>query len=354
MGTDRRPAIRLAQRRSNGHLQQRKSGKNRFGVSTEVRTILLYLVPPVAGAIIGFVTNAIAIRMLFRPLEEIRIFGIRLPFTPGILPKQRGRLAQSIGGMVERELLTPEILRQRLGREDVQEKIRQTISLFTENILERTPAEILDGGGHALAEKIPGVMEKLYPAFSAAVMNFLRRGDIRRELESKGRIILSNIFIKLNTFQRFFLSAGQYDLTLQEKMPEIIEEFIVNAENFLMDGRVKKTLTNAAAGSFSGMIAGQNDKIGSFFNVNENNKKELDNFLFKKLTDAADGQIENILASINVKTLVSERIDSLDMLRVERIILDVMADQFKWINIFGGILCFLIGAFQSAFSLLLR
>jgi uncharacterized membrane-anchored protein YjiN (DUF445 family) len=292
--------------------------------------------------------------MLFRPLEEIRIFGIRLPFTPGILPKQRGRLAQSIGGMVERELLTPEILRQRLGREDVQEKIRHTISLFTENILEKTPAEILDGGGHALAEKIPGVMEKLYPAFSAAVMNFLRRNDIRRELESKGRIILSNIFIKLNTFQRFFLSAGQYDLTLQEKMPEIIEEFIVNAENFLMDGRVKKTLTNAAAGSFSGMIAGQDQKIGSFFNVNENNKKELDNFLFKKLTDAADGQIENILASINVKTLVSERIDSLDMLRVERIILDVMADQFKWINIFGGILGFLIGAFQSAFSLLLR
>jgi len=319
-----------------------------------VRTILLYLVPPAAGAIIGFVTNAIAIRMLFRPLAEIRILGIRLPFTPGILPRQRGRLAQSIGGMVERELLTPEILRQRLGREDVREKIRQMISLFTENILEKTPAEILDGGGQALAEKIPGVMEKLYPAFFSAVMNFLRRDDIRLEMESRGRILLSNIFLKLNTFQRFFLSAAQYDLTLQEKMPEIIEEFTANAENILKDGRVKKTLTNAAAGSFSGMIAGQNDKIGSFFNVNEDSKKQLDDFIFKKLTDAADGQIENILESINVKTLVSERIDSLDMLRVERIILDVMADQFKWINIFGGILGFLIGSFQPVFSLLLR
>ncbi|MDR0302848.1 MAG: DUF445 family protein, partial [Treponema sp.] len=52
------------------------------------------MVPPIAGAIIGFVTNVVAIRMLFRPLKEIRFLGARLPFTPGILPKQRQKLAQ--------------------------------------------------------------------------------------------------------------------------------------------------------------------------------------------------------------------------------------------------------------------
>ncbi|MDR1636833.1 MAG: DUF445 family protein, partial [Treponema sp.] len=67
-----------------------------------------WLVPPLAGAFIGFLTNVLAIRMLFRPLKELRIFGIRLPFTPGILPRERRRLADSIGRMVERELLTPE------------------------------------------------------------------------------------------------------------------------------------------------------------------------------------------------------------------------------------------------------
>jgi uncharacterized membrane protein YheB (UPF0754 family) len=59
-----------------------------------------------------------------------------------------------------------------------------------------------------------------------------------------------------------------------------------------------------------------------------------------------DGQIENMLASINIQEMVRERIDSLDMIRVEKIVLDVMANQFKWINIFGGILGFLIGLFQ--------
>jgi uncharacterized membrane protein YheB (UPF0754 family) len=185
-------------------------------------------------------------------------------------------------------------------------------------------------------------------------MDFLRRKEIRYELESRGRVLLRNIFLKLNTFQRFFLSAAQYDLTLQEKMPEIIEDLTNNAEILLQDNKVKKILTETAAASFCRMLVSQNEKTGSLFNISRENKMELDNFLFGKLMNEADGQIENILESINVKALVSDRIDSLDMLRVEKIILDVMADQFKWINIFGGILGFFIGLFQALFSFFLR
>ncbi|MDR1837221.1 MAG: DUF445 family protein [Treponema sp.] len=319
-----------------------------------MRNILIFLVPPAAGAIIGFVTNVVAIRMLFRPLKEIRVFGIRLPFTPGILPRQRSRLAQSIGAMVERELLTPEILRQRLLRGDVREKIKESLSSITENLINRTPSEILEGNERFLAEKIPDILDKLYPALSAGILNFLRRNDIRRELDARGRVFLKNIFLKLNTFQRFFISAAQYDLTLEQKMPEIIDELTVNAENLLQDNKVKNTLTSAASVSINRMIFGQDNKIGLLLNINENNKAEIDNFLFQKVITAADEQIESLLASINVKTLVSERIDSLDMLRVERIILDVMSDQFKWIDIFGGILGFLIGMFQSVFNWLVR
>jgi len=319
-----------------------------------VRTILLFLTPPVVGAVIGFITNVVAIKMLFRPLKEIRVFGIRLPFTPGILPRQRSRLAQSIGAMVERELLTAEIVRQRLQREDVRQKIKEALSLFTENILQKTPGELFEGREKFLSDRLPSAAEKLYPAFAQAVLDFLRQEDIRRELESRGRIFLRNILLKLNTFQRLFLSAGQYDQKLEEKMPEIIDELVMGAENLLHNERTKSKLTGAAALSIGKIIGGQNADIGSLFDMNEKDKKALDNFLFEKMMTAADGQIENILTSINVKALVSDRIDSLDMLRVERIILDVMADQFKWIDIFGGILGFLIGLFQSTLNIFLR
>jgi len=235
-----------------------------------VNNIFLFIIPPIAGAFIGYVTNVIAIRMLFRPLKEVRIFGIKLPFTPGILPRQRSKLAQSIGAMVERELLTAEVLRERLSSLDI-------------------------------------------GFFSEAVSEFLRREEIKKEIESKGRILLRGIFSKMNTFQRLFISAGQYDQTIEQKMPEIIEDLTVNLENLLNENRIKQ-----------------------------------------KILTAVDGQIENILSSIDVKKLVSDRIDSLDMLRVERIILDVMSQQFKWVELFGGVLGFLLGAFQAAFTFFFR
>ena len=319
-----------------------------------MRNILLFFAPPVVGAVIGFITNVVAIKMLFRPLTEIRVFGIRLPFTPGILPRQRSRLAQSIGAMVERELLTAEIVRQRLQREDVRQKIKEALSQFTENILQKTPGEIFDGREKLLADRLPSAAEKLYPAFAQAVLDFLGQEDIRRELESRGRIFLRSVLFKLNTIQRLFLSAGQYDQKLEEKMPEIIDELVMGAENLLHNERTKNKLIGAAASSIGKIIGGQNADIASLLNIDETNKKALDNFIFEKMMTAADGQIENILTSINIKALVSDRIDSLDMLRVERIILDVMADQFKWIDIFGGILGFLIGLFQSTLNFFLR
>jgi len=314
-----------------------------------VKTLLLFTVPPVAGAIIGFVTNVVAIRMLFRPLKEIRFLGLRLPFTPGILPKQRRRLAQSIGAMVERELLTPEILRMRLARGDVRAQIKNALSLFTEKIFTGTPNRLLEGRQNALAQRITSAFETFYPSITGSLIDFLNRDEIRGELSARGRVFLTQIFLQLNTFQRIFLTAGRYDLTLQEKMPEIIEEFIAGIENLLNDVKIKGLLIGAVSASFNGMLGGQKN-IGALFNISAEDKEKLDNYLYEKLMSAADGQIENMLSMINIKTLVSERIDSLDMLRVERIILDVMADQFKWINIFGAILGFLIGAFQAVFS----
>ncbi len=316
--------------------------------------ILVFLIPPAAGAFIGYSTNVAAIKMLFRPLKEKRVFGVRLPFTPGILPKQRYRLAQSIGGMVERELLTPEILRQRLAREDVRESIKNAVSLFTEKLLEKTPNELFEGKENFLSKKITEAAEKMYPSFSSNLLDFMRRREIREELESRGRVFLRNIFLQLNTLQRLFLSAGQYDVTLQEKMPEIINDLIANTEALLNDNKIKNTFINAVNNAVIGAVSGQGKKISELINLSEDGKKKLDDFLFDKLMSAADGQIENMLASINVKALVSDRIDSLDMLRVERIVLDVMSDQFKWVEIFGGVLGFLIGVFQSLFVLFIR
>jgi len=311
--------------------------------------LLFFFIPPLIGAFIGYSTNIVAIRMLFRPLREIRILGIRLPFTPGILPGQRHKLAQSIGSMVERELLTAEIIKARLSREEVRSLIKHSLSLFTSNLLSKQPGELFGGNENLLSERISDAAGKIYPSITAVFADFLNKQEVRQELEARGRVLLQNILLKLSVLQRLFISAGQYDVTLEQKMPEIIDELIKNTQEIMQDPKVKNFFLNSVTS-----LIGQNKNIKSILNLNENDKNKFDDFLFDKLMTTADKQIESVLSSINIKTLVSERIDSLDMLRVERIILDVMSDQFKWIEIFGGILGFLIGLFQSSFVAFMR
>ena len=60
------------------------------------------LIIPFIGAGIGWITNVVAIRMLFRPKEPIKVGGITLQ---GVLPKRQKELAKAIALAVEKELL---------------------------------------------------------------------------------------------------------------------------------------------------------------------------------------------------------------------------------------------------------
>lgn len=46
------------------------------------------IIGPLVGAIIGLITNGIAIKMIFRPLYAKYLWGWKLPFTPGLIPKE--------------------------------------------------------------------------------------------------------------------------------------------------------------------------------------------------------------------------------------------------------------------------
>ena len=75
----------------------------------------LYVSPPIAGGIIGYFTNDIAIKMLFRPYRAIYIGRRRLPFTPGLIPRNQERLAKNVSETIMGSLLTPKEL-QNLAR----------------------------------------------------------------------------------------------------------------------------------------------------------------------------------------------------------------------------------------------
>ncbi|MDR2068794.1 MAG: DUF445 family protein [Spirochaetaceae bacterium] len=461
-----------------------------------MRSLLGWLLPPLAGALIGYITNAVAIKMLFRPLRAVVVWGIRLPFTPGILPSRRHKLADSIGTMVERELFTAEIIKARLRHPDVREYIRKSLALYTEKMLDtpleqiahvpaalagesppdgdargtltrlargfmtspavgsvmdqvassladtygnRTLRDILGNSGKlestvesvaresisflgpALEHAIARAAEKAVPVLTDSFIQFLKQEDNHRALEIYGRVFLNKTILKLNVFQRLFISAGQYDRTLHERMPEIIDDLILELEHILYDENVgrrigaflrEKARFFIAGGEFSedrtriitGLILAYLDRplgalirqwtasefsglgqkffslikekegldikirgaldhffenhrevsLAALFSVEEETKEKIDALLCRKILVMMDEQVESFLSSIKVKALVSDRINSLDMIRVERIVLDVMASQLKWINFFGAVLGALMGLFQLFFSWLIK
>ncbi len=118
----------------------------------ELATLWIYVAPPVAGAIIGYFTNDIAIKMLFRPYKPIYFGKRQLPFTPGLIPRNQERLANRIADTIMGSLLTPGELQTLAGRllqtERVQGAILWLLKLALEQIQldkEQKTAKILAG-----------------------------------------------------------------------------------------------------------------------------------------------------------------------------------------------------------------
>ena len=88
------------------------------------------MIGPAVGAVIGYITNDIAIRMLFRPHQAKYIMGIHVPFTPGIIPKEKARIAGAIGKAVSENLMNREVLEKSLLSDDMLKKISNAIDEF--------------------------------------------------------------------------------------------------------------------------------------------------------------------------------------------------------------------------------
>ena len=97
------------------------------------------------GALIGYGTNALAVEMLFRPYAPKYIGKWKLPFTPGLIPKEQGRIADSLGELIEKELFAPEVVSKALDTPEAKASIGAWLDqLFaTATASEKTPRELL-------------------------------------------------------------------------------------------------------------------------------------------------------------------------------------------------------------------
>jgi len=95
---------------------------------------------PIISALIGYVTNFLAVKMLFHPRKEVNLILFRIQ---GIFPKRQKKLAQKLGELVARELLSIEDIKNIVkdpsilhGADDI---IGEKIDQFLTNFIQSKP-----------------------------------------------------------------------------------------------------------------------------------------------------------------------------------------------------------------------
>ena len=137
----------------------------------------VYVIPPLAGLVIGYFTNDIAIKMLFRPYRAYYLGSVKVPFTPGLIPENQSRLAQKISDAIMGSLLTPEELHKLARRLLEPERVKGAIQWLLELAVDRLQnpkqqeqtAAVL---GHILADLFGESLPRLIRAL-ARQENFL-------------------------------------------------------------------------------------------------------------------------------------------------------------------------------------
>lgn len=157
------------------------------------------------GALIGWSTNVLAVKLIFRPIEIIRIpfLGIGIQ---GLIPKRRKELAKSIGETVENELISiEEIVERAIENQDK----RDIIDIIKKKI------------NNVIIKKMPAILPK---AIKDSLLNYLDE-VIDKELEPALNQILERI---INTT----IITVQIGEMVEEKINEFdlakLEEIIIN------------------------------------------------------------------------------------------------------------------------------
>lgn len=256
----------------------------------------LYVSPPIVGAVIGYFTNDIAIKMLFRPYRAIYIGKRKVPFTPGLIPRNQERLAKNVSKTIMGSLLTPEEL-QKLARrllqpERVQGAIHWLLRLAIDQVKsdkEQKTAKILAGIlRDLLGESLPRLLKVL-----------ARREDF---LEAQLNQIFDQILLE---FQLNEEQAGRLsDWLLQVVIPpDMIRQAVVD---FLTD-RTIQTIDE----SFREKTSGTYWVVANLFGL-RNTLSRLRTYCLDE-KDATNARLQELMKELLVRERLKQFLQNLSL-----------------------------------------
>jgi uncharacterized membrane protein YheB (UPF0754 family) len=128
------------------------------------------IVSVIVGTIAGGVTNAVAVWMLFHPYE--RRFGLH-----GAIPKNKARLARSIGRTVGEKLLTPNDVLAEIERSGLRDAVQERIALVVTRLLEQERGSLRELLPPSLFIEVEAAVAALGDSFAQRYVGYVNNDD---------------------------------------------------------------------------------------------------------------------------------------------------------------------------------
>ncbi|MDD6646686.1 MAG: DUF445 family protein [Firmicutes bacterium] len=291
--------------------------------------ILHIIAGPLIGAVIGYCTNWLAVKMLFKPLEPVKVFGKTLPLTPGVIPKNRDRIARACGKAVGETLLTGEDLKKAFLNDSAKASIGQLFydKLSGDDFGEMTVNQI--GENAAGREKTDDIKQTAALYLTDRIVNALSEFDFAEAITKVGGNFVRE---KLNNPMISMMLNDNVIATFASPAADSIKEFIAD------EGREK--IREITAKEVEKLCS---TKVGEIINpeANEETIKAVTENLYEK---AVEGIIPFILQEINIAEIVENKICEMDMKFLEELILSIMKTELDYVVRLGALIGFVIGA----------
>ena len=296
-----------------------------------------YLIGPAVGAVIGYITNDIAIRMLFRPHQAKYIMGIHVPFTPGIIPKEKARIAGVIGKAVSENLINREVLEKSLLSDDMLKKISNAIDEFVttqsgnDETIEQFALHYLSSDDiNAMRSDVTGGIVKLV----TAKLQNSDRGS------SPAPMATVHVMEKTRNSLAGRLGAEMFIQPLAQPIEKIlakhINEILQNNSQQMIQDLVNKEASELMGMTMSQLTTGRDEQV-------EQIKRGVRNAYRTIILEHQPRSLQDI----DISTIIEQRINEMDMNEAEAIIMDVTKKELRAIVWLGALLGCIMGTINA-------
>ena len=270
-----------------------------------------FLSGPLIGALIGYLTNWLAVKMLFRPRKALYIGKLHVPFTPGVIPRRKAALATALGKMVSEMLVRKEDLKESLCSKSVSRTVAKTVLSL--------PSVREVGLQVVSEEKYEGGKDKLLDFMSDRILQGLLSLDLGAIISHEAMQTV-NTFTASNPLLKMFVS-DQLIQTLTTPIAGKVEEFLK------ADGRVK--LREALAEQITPY---EEKPIAELVGDAERFEEILVSFYHTLVKRYADAVVDHM----HLDRIVEKKINAMDPRELEALLLMVMKKELNalvWLGV---------------------